>query len=804
MMSRTVAIFTVVFRLPGICGSVRSDTGFISSVQQPDELGNGFDTTYPEEEVVWKGAGPMPADESGAEGIRMSNLMPWEREAFSTVEALVEAAAYASADVLSEIEAEVINSDKSDGFSKPMAKLGKSDQPDGVPKPMGWRRSTAAMENDKPDESSRNVPMSSANVSTWCIALSGNGRRWASTLGFMSEALQLFIDEIGYDRSINLRCAVGAQSGAAAIILFQRLLANKNLGIPDNGLATPEQARAVARALSVLAQISELNELEIRMIDKYIMETSQMQTWRKEAWPKNKAPSEVKGAMMQYIRAIVLAEHMKPELADLKVADFITDHSDRGGFSMEELRSTAESVGLRVITDLPMLSPSKQRVYDETSLESLAAKASVGLQAQLEAIMSDVSSGVSKVAEDFLSGISITNVSLIQRNGINTLARAGDIFKESPLDKLLKESPMDGFISVTFVHAKNNTLADIKGASYAGLRVLAMMSRSTAEAVMASPSYKAQLACCRHPDRPENQCSVHGCNNADRYIIGVVDHMRPMLTLSLMEPGNNRPHAATLSQLGVTAVFDPEYGFSDAEDMVLEATSDLFNPIKLVLGGLVDRGQSVKLQEFYTEGRQLQNVGFALFGIDGESKEARNLVKNVLDGGSGFRNAVKRRLAGRGMAGNNWKHFMDWAQPRPTSTLFDGNVYLDCRQFRKQLTPWQLRVKGVIAARISSTSLRSLVLTPSGASSEGSLLEMSFTAHGAGAFAPTLPSHRMEQSRSTSPRFQSDLGTRDVDATVPAGSVAANARAEPPTSDSGDQGHKASLVASVWSALADC
>jgi len=96
-----------------------------------------------------------------------------------------------------------------------------------------------------------------------CAVAQGNGFNWGATLGWMAAEAELAAARAqawaaastGRRASVDLRCFTGSSSGSFAGAVLDALLANPRLvsGAAESGLATPAEARAVARALLFLA-----------------------------------------------------------------------------------------------------------------------------------------------------------------------------------------------------------------------------------------------------------------------------------------------------------------------------------------------------------------------------------------------------------------------------------------------------------------------------------------------------------------------------------------------------------------------
>jgi len=441
---------------------------------------------------------------------------------------------------------------------------------------------------------------SSSTASTWCVALSGNGGNWASTLGFISEALLLYVEEQS-PRKINLRCAVGGSSGAATTVLLRSLLANPSFGVSSDGVATPAQAVSIARALSLLAQTTDLSSWEKAQTVAAVAKTK-LSRWGEEAWDKNTVAIDVASILLQFGRTIALARHMHSAWSELTVADMIQDQcalTDWGKkwCKRETLVEVAKDFGLQYAADLPEQGRRRRNVENSATQEQKDETKS-----QLAFIMKDISSHMLNFtykelkAKGFSSG---------QANGLKVRSGSGNM-----VDDVLAETPEDGFMTVTFVHGRDDPEESVEGVAYADTRVLALMSRGTAESILQSQLYRRRISACQQKD-------AAGCQHADRFILAAVETMRPMIALPTMEPGIVKPLVATLSSMGITNVFDPTIVSLQGSWSLLRLTQFMVDPNYVILGGFVDRGQSVALQQFYADGSQSINredVQFGLFG----------------------------------------------------------------------------------------------------------------------------------------------------------------------------------------------
>jgi len=535
---------------------------------------------------------------------------------------------------------------------------------------------------------------SSSTASTWCVALSGNGGNWASTLGFISEALLLYVEEQS-PQKINLRCAVGGSSGAATTVLLRSLLANPSFGVSSDGVATRAQAVSIARALSLLAQTTDLNSWEKAQTVAAVAKTK-LSRWGEEAWDKNTVAIDVASILLQFGRTIALARHMHSAWSELTVADMIQDQCGLTDWGQnwckrETLVEVAKDFGLQYAADLP------KRLNNSAVQEKRRIFAGAETKSQLAFIMKDISSHMLNFtykklkAKGFSSG---------QANGLKVRSGSGNM-----VDDVLAETPEDGFMTVTFVHRRDDPEESVEGVAYADTRVLALMSRGTAESILQSQLYRRRISACQQKD-------AAGCQHADRFILAAVETMRPMIALPTMEPGIVKPLVASLSSMGITNVFDPtivslqgswslqstQWNNFEVDPTERWEAAILGGENYVILGGFVDRGQSVALQQFYADGRKLEDVQFGLFGKNTDPKTAINAVVDLLSDKSDESSGEV-----------NWADYKAWAEARPSGTFIDGLIDWDCGAglpANIRGASWELRLHGASRARASACSMQ--------------------------------------------------------------------------------------------------
>jgi len=533
-----------------------------------------------------------------------------------------------------------------------------------------------------------------APSSTFCLALSGNGGNWASTLSFISEALLSYVETLRDNAAkINLRCVVGGSSGAATTVLMRNLLANPNFGVSSDGLATPSQARSVGRALAFLAQTADLGSYhdkrgygsryhdgiahdrkDFARTLKHVAKVKH-QDWGEGAWDKASFAVDVQNILYQFGRSILMARTMQPSFAEREVQDLITDRC--AGRDTEcgkdDLQRIAKDAGVLHVADLPVIETGTK---DEKK------------EQQLEWIMEDIAMNTIKFFDRTLERDGYTGFRHDQKNGIDV------VHPPNQVDKALMEKPEEGFMTVTFVYPRTSIDQSVKDVTYEDARVLALMSRSTAEAILRSETYKSRVKACLKGD-------ATNCLHADKYIIATVDSLRPMITLPTMEPGMVKPFVAPLSRMGVTSVFDPTktfplefrlepFDFGELESGGKEKTNSVHDSITLILGGFVDRGHSVQLQEFYAEGSHMTNVQYALFGKNTDPGTAVRAVKDLLSSEDSPE-----------LKDEHWKDYVEWASERPKDAI-DVYIDWDCGAglpANLRGASWKLRLHGAARTR---------------------------------------------------------------------------------------------------------
>lgn len=529
----------------------------------------------------------------------------------------------------------------------------------------------------------------------WCAALSGNGGNWAVTLSFLSEALLLYLEEHPAATALDLRCGVGACSGAASLLVFRNLLANPSFGVPASGPASREQAHAVARALSFLALVTDLTDLEMASTLRHVVRT-RLEDWGDRAWGKAVLAFDLPSLLVQFGHTLLLARHMDGQLAEHEVAAAIRGHCNSTepecSLAQETLRAFASKAGMARLADLPQL---QGRGATETEQEQLAS------------VMKDIGAYAQGLMAQTLrrrgyGGAEPATAPALLRMGLGaelqTSGMVADPRSETELDRLLSESPDEGLISVTFAEARDPGESFLDS-TFKGSHILALMARSTAEAILRSPSYRRKVLACRAG------AATAACGRADRYVLAVVESLRPMLAVGGTEVGFMRPVVAPLSELGIAATFDPRANSSEAWALRPTSGPSARDAREILLGSWVERGLSVSLAEFYAEGSgRGEHVAYALFGKDRDAIMTKMSVEQL------------SRDVAEGEA--NWAEYASWAQHRPPGAFIDGSANWDCGKFlpaHVTRDSWQQRLHGAARARAGRGASGQQILDPMGA-----------------------------------------------------------------------------------------
>jgi hypothetical protein len=249
----------------------------------------------------------------------------------------------------------------------------------------------------------------------------------------------------------------------------------------------------------------------------------------------------------------------------------------------------------------------------------------------------------------------------------------------SDLDIVLEQAPVQGIMTMVWVQERSDTDVGVAGITYPKTRIMALMGRSTAEKILASPRYQQAISECRQGDRRAFMC---------RYIIAVVDKQRPMFVFAIQEPKNSVPYVEYLRNTDVVAGFDP---LASGPDFALQSTREDggFNPRILILGGYVGRGQFSMLQECYAEA-VAPTPAWLFFGKVIEPAFCRDVVKNDLSQNAEEANA-------------NWDDYNAWKSSSPANIFIDGKADWDCgARIPANLAgrSWKLRLHGAGVARV--------------------------------------------------------------------------------------------------------
>ena len=137
----------------------------------------------------------------------------------------------------------------------------------------------------KKDTGSRlsSSPFDYQEISIHCFAPQGNGGNWASTLGWLSEAVKMRVEtaiqrqaKTGKKIGLDFSCMTGGSSGSAATVVVMQLLANQNLfpnAISNHNLfekhnykgilLNTEQGLLLADAIQLMGLTADLNFSEM-------------------------------------------------------------------------------------------------------------------------------------------------------------------------------------------------------------------------------------------------------------------------------------------------------------------------------------------------------------------------------------------------------------------------------------------------------------------------------------------------------------------------------------------------------------
>lgn len=513
------------------------------------------------------------------------------------------------------------------------------------------------------------VDLRSPEVPVLCAALTGNGGNWPITMSFVSETILAYLDEAGDEGAlVDLNCVAGGSSASALTLVLMNLLSNPSFGIKQGQPATHRQARRVARALGLLAMMTDLQNGEKGATIGEVIK-GYFANWGKGAWKKG-LPMKMSAIVFQFARGIVLARRMNADWVDLPVADFIG--SGRGSKKRENVIEAATAAGFIMASDVPVL---------DVTISAMAAIPETTNE-QIESAVMDVSTRLEFFSHKFFDKLDIAKLQS-QVHGVAFDETDVRQFNEaSELDLVLQQAPTPGFM--TFVYVQERSADDVgsQGMNYTQARVVAFMERSTAEAILRSSVYQTATNDCRAGDHRAYMC---------RYILAVVDKQRPMLLHSLMEPGNQKPHIARLGDSDVVAMYDPLLGGSDAFELKKPKGVDGHNPLLLFIGGFAFRGQVAMLQECYLDGVGAQDSKFIVWNKIVEMSFPKKVVKEL--------------MSEPGMAEANYEDFKAWGAVTPPNVFAEGKAVWNCGDSKLPAhaggLSWRLRLHGAAVARIA-------------------------------------------------------------------------------------------------------
>lgn len=542
-----------------------------------------------------------------------------------------------------------------------------------------------------------------------CTSISGNGGNWAMSLAVVSESILLYLDEAGdEDALVDLSCVIGASSGSGATMVFMNLLANPNFGIADPGTATHRQARTIARALGFMGMIVDMQQDDM-LGEAREVALEKARDWGDGAWEKLVTSTSVAGLFLPFARALVMARRMDTAWLDLPVEELITSQHAAGPSWLDKAEALIKSsykpdsawterieafVGSGT---LPEEAEQLMKIKPSFSVEEKIQAAQAALfatasdvptltaspPAALASSVEDVSRRLKVLCAEFFRDTLNYSVAS-QALGVHYDDQRPEHHQvATELDLILQEPPIDGLITMVAFEPRSAADKGISGVTYDKHRALAFMSRPTAEAILRSQIYREAVGRCRNGDTTgaRDPRHVYLC----RYMLAVVDRMRPMQAFGFQEPHQQKPYVARLRDSHVTASFDPLVTASFA---LRDTTgSDAHNPRIVIMGGYIMRGQLAMLQECYADGLG-RPAQFILWSKIGRQLFQQNVLRTLLS-------------ATQANYPEHWSDFQAWFDWAPSALFSNVKGAWDCVGTVADIaqTSWKLRLHGAAVAR---------------------------------------------------------------------------------------------------------
>lgn len=507
------------------------------------------------------------------------------------------------------------------------------------------------MNESKPESTKQRPPFDV--VFAQCFAPQGNGGNWAATLSWVSEQINVRVQEAislsqqGKRVGLYLGCMTGGSSGSVTTAVLSSILSNKNI-LPAKSaqdILSLEEATLVAKALRYVAFSVDLNLRELvrffgqafwtqgsNLINQNALQPLIENLFGKDTphWWKGATVDPAK-ILVDFAATVHLAATLTPELIN-KTISF--------ALSGTELNAYA-SKGVKLVHELPEFSSTDEVL--RLSTEDLASF-SKGLEKQTQFIgqASD-----SFVAKQFSLGD-------YARRHLADLGPKGGSYKlKTTIDVPLAE----GFCTITMAALKRKKEDLQTLPMYPSLTPVVFCSQNTIHKILSSALYRQHVQS-GHP-------------YASRYVLAVVPSIRGALVPSIREPNMMAPLRSPLAtgDLEVREFYYPawdkekngSFTFSLMNAEKVQMGQVEFAPQLGVAGGFPDRRVSAWMISYFLFDAVSQR-------LSSQASEVRTFVslfgRDNKRGGPAFhKNAVQKIFSPSEQEGsknlNDWMSFTD-------------------------------------------------------------------------------------------------------------------------------------------------
>lgn len=366
--------------------------------------------------------------------------------------------------------------------------------------------------------------MGAREIWSMCHTSQGNGFNWASSLGWLSEALtfraaeMMKLDETAAASGVSqaaglldVGCFSGSSSAAATTALFATLLANRQLVTPRQAgsrlLVTAKEADRLARALRFVALDADFTAGEnAQFALRYLVpEVAEGQTRETVWWKSQYGEKLVTGA---FSRRILLASLVRPADLSLPLPARVRQRTEL----FPEVLS---------VTDLAVISGSSPTRPELPQPGSATYR-------ELMRLVEAQSATVKQRARELLAPFGLDP-------GPAALAR-------------LKQLPVpQGFLTSVFVSIGERVSTSTIAPAFSESRILYLTGEATAQTLLSSPEFVAQAG----PGGP-----LEGA------LVASVSSVFDMMRLSVAEPENQGLISGNARELGILRLGELKDGLS--------------------------------------------------------------------------------------------------------------------------------------------------------------------------------------------------------------------------------------------------